>query len=304
MARSRLLALSLRSFSFVAALVAVACSSDDTGSATAQIRGFCASYAASPAFSCCTADDRKNPNFRLRYHYGTQAECADILSQEAAQASGREGFDGAAAQSCLDYLNTRPCGTLPLTDVNTAEQKAGCSRVLVGIQDEGQGCNTTSECKPGLVCPPIKETGLSFCSKPAGFNQDCIGEQASSIDHPACQEGLFCSFVGVNPAGCPSPPCLDFKCVPPFDEGEPCSATECAQGLVCKDGTCQKGQLANAGESCKVPDHCADGLYCDTTAGTCAQRKADGEPCTEANNRLYECKGVCVGGTCAGFCGQ
>jgi hypothetical protein len=300
MARSRIFALSLSTF----ALVTVACSSDDAGGATAQIRDFCARYVASPAFSCCSADDRNNASFRLRYHFGSQAECVDVLSAEAAQANGREGFDGTAAQSCLDYLNTRPCGTIPLANVKLEEQKAGCAKVLSGIQDENQSCNASSECKPGLVCPPIKETGLSFCAKPAGFNQDCIGEQAGSVDHPACQEGLFCQFIGENPAGCPSPPCLQFKCVPPFEEGEPCGGTECAQGLVCKDGTCQKGQLANAGESCRVPEHCAEGLYCDTAAGTCAPRKADGSPCTESLNPLFECKGICGAGTCASFCGQ
>lgn len=293
---------SLSVFSFVG-LVA-ACSSDDGGGVNAQIRSFCASFTTSPTFACCSADDRKNPSFRSRYHFGSQGECIDVLTQQASNANGAQGFDSAAAQSCIDYLNGRPCGTLPFANVLKEEQAAGCSRVLIGLRTEGQGCITSEDCQAGLVCPPIKETGLSFCAKPAGSNQLCIGTQADSIDHPACAEGLFCSFIEENPAGCPSPPCLTYKCVPPFDEGEVCSGTECADGLTCKDGTCQKGPPNDVGGTCGVPEHCAEGLYCDTAAGKCAPRKSDGEPCSEGLNSFYECKGICAGGTCASFCGQ
>lgn len=292
---------------FVSALglvvLVAACGSDDEGGATAQIRSFCGSYVSSAAFACCSGEDRNNPNFNLRYHYRSQGECIDVLTQQSAQAEGRQGFDSAAAASCLQYLGSRSCGVLPLVDVRKAEAEAGCFRVLTGIQDEGKVCNSSEDCKPGLVCPPIKETGLSFCSKPGGSNQSCIGAQAESVDHPACAEGLFCSFVGENPAGCPSPPCLQYKCVPPYEESEPCGGTECAAGLVCKDGTCQKGQPNGVGGTCRVPEHCAEGLYCDTAAGTCAERKSDGAACSETNNRFYECKGICAAGTCTSFCG-
>lgn len=291
----------------IAALV-VACGSDDSGGTSALIRNFCASYSASPTFSCCTADDRENSNFGLRYRFASQASCVDSLSQQASQAEGRQGFNNDAASSCLSFLNSRACGTLPLADARKAEQAAGCYKILSGIQKEGQNCIASDDCEPGLVCPTIKETGLSFCAKPATTNQDCIGAQAESADHPACAEGLFCQFISENPAGCPSPPCLIYKCVPPFEEGDPCSGTECATGLVCKDATCQKGAPNGAGGSCRIAEHCAEGLYCDgntvTTPGTCVARKASGEACTVANNTLYECKGICAGGTCAGFCGQ
>ncbi|MFO0735838.1 MAG: hypothetical protein U0270_08160 [Labilithrix sp.] len=294
---------SLSAFGLVA-LVA-ACSSDPEPASTVQIRNFCTSYAASPAFSCCSAEDRNNLNFRLRYRFGSQAECTDVLTQQATQAEGKQGFDAAAAESCLSYLNSRTCGTLPLANVQKEERQAGCYKVLSGIQAEGQLCSTSDDCQPGLLCPILKETGLSYCSKPASSNQDCIGDLAGSVDHPACGEDLICSFIVENPpSSCPTPPCRQYKCVPPFEKDDPCTGTECGEGLVCREFTCQSGAPGGAGAGCRVPEHCGEGLYCDTAIGKCSERKADGAPCNDALNPFFECKGICAGGTCASFCGQ
>lgn len=298
--------MSVRASLSAAALVALvaACSSDDDMSVNAQIKSFCNSFASAPAFSCCTAEDRKDGAFISRYRYNSAAECADVLTNQAAQAEGKQGFDNDAAQSCLNYLNSRQCGITALRSVNLDEQKAGCARVLVGLRKEGEGCVVSEDCETGLVCPPIKETGLSFCAKPAGFNINCLGTNANSIDHPACQQNLFCEFQGENPAGCPNPPCLIYQCVPPIDEGEPCSGTECADGLTCREGTCQKGAKTAAGENCQITDQCADGLYCDPGTGSCTARKDEGVTCDVANNDRFECKGVCRNGSCSSFCGQ
>jgi hypothetical protein len=290
-------------FAFVAA-----CGNDDSGGASAAIRSFCAQYVSSAAFACCNAQDKQQGQFLVRYRYSSADECADALNNQQSASNGKQTFDSDAAQKCIAYLGSRQCGITESAAVRLAEEQAGCAGILAGTADENQTCNVSEDCKPGLVCPLLKETGLSYCAKPGGFNQDCLGEQAASVDHPACQQNLFCSFIGENPAGCPSPPCNQYKCVPPFDQGESCSGTECAPGLVCKDQTCQTGSLNGEGGSCVITDHCADGLYCDPTAGECKQRLAEGAPCKVANNPIFECKGLCVGagdtGTCATFCSQ
>lgn len=258
-------------------------------------------------FSCCNATDRATGVFLGRYHYTSVDLCVATLSLQLESSNGHQAFDSGAAQSCLAYLNQRPCGTVPTTEVKAAEENAGCDRVLGGLETEGQACVTQEDCKPGLFCPSSKDTGSAFCSKPATENQDCYGQQADSTSHPACAQGLLCIYVDTN-NDCPNPPCLEYACVQPFEQGDECSALECGQGLACTDGTCEQGGPNQAGGYCNVPEHCASGLYCDTDAGTCAPQKADGEACTIAKNSFFECKGICVGtgatGTCASFCGQ
>lgn len=295
-------------FAFVAAgLGAVACSSDQNATSEA-ISSFCASYMSASTFSCCTAADRSQAAFLGRYRFTSAALCESTLSQQLSQSNGHQVFDAQAASSCLAYLNGRACGTQPTASVKAAEEQAGCGRVLAGTEDVGQACVTQEDCKPGLFCPSSKDTGSAFCSKPATENQDCYGQQAGSVTHPACAQGLLCIYQGTNPDGCPSPPCDQYACVPPFEQGDACAALECGQGLACTDGTCEQGGPNPAGGFCLVTEHCASGLYCDTDAKTCAPQKADGQPCSPAKNALFECKGICAGagatGTCSSFCGQ
>ena len=290
------------------ALGAIACSSDDSSSTSEAISSFCGSFVSAQTFSCCSAQDRASGVFLLRYRFDSQQECISALSLQLAQSNGYQAFDAKAAATCLSYLNGRRCGIDPTADVETAEETAGCGRVLGGLRDVGEACVNQEDCKPGLFCPSSKDTGSAFCTQPATSNQDCYGQQAGSVDHPACGSGLLCIFQGENPDGCPSPPCLEYTCVPPFDQGDSCSALECGQGLACTDGTCEAGGPNQAGGFCRITEHCASGLYCDIDAGTCAAQKSDGETCTVANNSLFECKGICTGtgvtGTCTSFCGQ
>ncbi|MBX3231696.1 MAG: hypothetical protein KIT84_23280 [Labilithrix sp.] len=302
-------------------LLVAACNGDEGSPTSAAIRSFCTRYADASAFACCSAEDRAEPSFGARYRYATANDCINVLTAQEASAEGRQAFDGAAADSCIAHLSSRQCG-IPVTQaVVRAEQEAGCGRVLVGRAAEGQQCQSSDDCAIGLVCPPIADTGSAVCAKPAPAGQECNGQQVASIDHPGCADGLSCFFVGENPAGCPTPPCNVFKCVLPFEEGDQCAGNECADGLVCKfvpadPGNpgdvdafrCVRGQPAGVGERCLAFEHCAQGLYCDTGAQQCAERKTDGADCRIGNNPLYECRGNCKGtgdfGTCASFCGN
>ena len=68
----------------------------------------------------------------------------------------------------------------------------------------------------------------------------CIGDLAGSVDHPACGEDLICSFIVENPrAAAPRLRAGSTKCVPPFEKDDPCTGTECGEGLVCREFTCQ-----------------------------------------------------------------
>jgi hypothetical protein len=300
----------------VAALPAllVACTDDDEATGpSAEVRGFCDSLFASPGFSCCSEADRSERQFAVRNRYQSAEDCANQLGLAAVD--GRRAFDPQAASTCLAHVNGRTCGASPTSTYRMEEEAAGCGRVMAGQKKEGETCVAHEDCAVGLVCPPPRDTGgLSTCAQPSPINQGCIGTLSkTSVDHPACQPGLACTFVG-QASACPLPPCLIFQCVPLGEQGEGCSGLDCAKGLACLtdeatgNPTCQPvtGPSAQGGP-CRIPDQCADGLYCDLATFTCAPKKAAGEPCSSPTNTLLECKGFCKGdqtGVCVSFCGS
>jgi hypothetical protein len=172
--------------------------------------------------------------------------------------------------------------------------------VMSGTQAEGQTCDISDDCKPGLVCPRVQETGASTCTGPAAANQTCVSAQPS-VGHPACAPGLYCALVGENPS-CITPPCPDYRCVPPLEEGERCVGLECASGLSCNDGKCSKAGPTPVGGSCSLTDHCAAGNYCDPSTAKCTARKSTGAACTDSGNFAFECNGLCSNGVCVAFC--
>lgn len=297
-----------RVFGFGAVVFAfAACSDDPETGPSVEVRKFCQDLFASPAFTCCSDADRQERQFAVRYRYASADDCASQISQALGASEGRQRFDGRAASSCLSHLSSRQCGVTPTAEVRRAEDEAGCNRILVGLQDEGQQCVKSEDCKLGLVCPPSKDTGTSSCVKPAAINQGCAGP-STSVDHPPCEQGLTCAFFQQNPE-CLSPPCLEYRCVPFAEEGEPCTGLECAEGLSCREGVCSKEGPAPEGKACRILEHCAEGLYCDPDSGRCAPRKDAGGSCRNNGNAIFECKGICKQtsdgpGTCASFCGS
>jgi hypothetical protein len=292
----------------IVAITAAGCEDDAATGPSAEIRKFCQDLVASPAFACCSGEDKASAHFAARYKYQNADDCAVRLAQQGDSSQGRQSFDSEAAASCLSHLSSRSCGLIPNAKSREDEEKAGCARVLKGKQEENQPCTTNDDCKAGLLCPPSPDTGVSSCAKPAASNQACPGVTTGLVDHPPCEANLVCALTGENPV-CPSPPCLVFQCVPVGEENDACTGLECGAGLSCKEGVCAKGGLAPAGAGCKINDHCQPGLFCDPPSGKCTARKEAGAECRSGANAFFECKGVCknVGdgpGTCASFCGE
>jgi hypothetical protein len=289
--------------SFVAAISLGLGCSDDESETDAQIRGFCGSLFASRGYACCKESDRQSGAFPARYKYANEDDCYAQLNTQLTAVEGRRTFDPRAAASCVAYWGGRACGVSPTVKVRQEEEKAGCDRIIAGLGEEGKPCDSQGDCVPGLFCPPIKETGTSACSTPGRSNDSCNGFQSTSAEHPACEPGLVCELTGENPAGCPTPPCYQFNCVPLQGPGDPCQGLDCAAGLSCRAGICTQSGPSPAGTGCQITDQCEDGLFCDPGSGTCAPRKAAGQACRPANNPRLECKGFCSeAGVCTDFC--
>ncbi|MCA9666389.1 MAG: hypothetical protein KC503_12400 [Myxococcales bacterium] len=90
--------------------------------------------------------------------------------------------------------------------------------------------------------------------------------------------------------------CRDYRCRVASEVGGPCKRRgHCQSGLACVAKTCQTPRAR--GEACPTGHgDCASGLICGP-AGTCSDRLADGETCTD--NAQCALRSTCIAGQCA-----
>jgi hypothetical protein len=187
-------------------------------------------------------------------------------------------LDPAAAQACIDWLQTASC------DVFTAGECSGdgcdggtaaspCVGLLAGMFEdvsgvgEGQSCESDG-CMDGLYCvggqilPDAGALSCRVCQAPVPLGADCSQANLPCVTGAYCKRDLqgaaLCSPLGAAGAGCQSPQeCLSGFCNYP-------------QG-VCDDG-------GRPGDACAVQTDCRAG-YCDA-GGHCADYQAAGADCT------------------------
>jgi hypothetical protein len=213
-----------------------------------------------------------------------------------ARSSENVRFDAAAEQLCIAELNGADC---EIDDV--------CSRVFVGVLEEGAACEQGVECESAYCAVPDGED-CGVCEAPREENESCVltGDdvipcaadlycdseagvcRAFGELGDACGTNLYCG-VGLYCGG-------DEVCVAYPGENEACPDYVCADGLECEDDGEQRrcvdaGPGAEIGDSCPTVGGTCDGfwetgLLCDGDAlgmpGTCQQvtLKDAGESCT------------------------
>lgn len=215
--------------------------------------------------------------------------------------AGRLGYDGVAAQACLDALDTETCdGFRFMNDVPE------CSALFTPLVDEGGDCypdatvyfsvtGAPTECLDGYcdtanrqVCPgtcePRKSNGAA-CVSTAECQPDsyCDGTECQSrvdLDAPcsygdACRPDLVCSWLPAEEIGI---------CKRPSEPGDACSDSEpCVGGYFCAAGECQS--KVETGEECLQHHQCwNDELCIDRDADgpdprTCGEVGAEGAAC-------------------------
>jgi hypothetical protein len=175
------------------------------------------------------------------------------------------------------------------------------------MQNEGQPCRFSVECKDGLACEGYAVGVDGTCKKPPRAGEACtpqpfgtiLNEAASALHHPVCAQGDWCAGK---------------TCQPRASAGQKCASNAaCAPGLACLSGKC--APRAGAGGTCEGRADCAFGLWCDTAVdggrGRCAVKRADGQPCGSEDACKGRCdrpKGVDGGtgerGKCVSVCGS
>lgn len=154
----------------------------------------------------------------------------DVAEMQAAVATGKVTYDGAAARECLNALATRPC--------SASESAPACKNVLKGAVADGQPCEGSGECASG------------FCARTCQ-RIPVVGEACEGF---VCADGAYCdrmSFkcVAQKPTGsicesseeCVSESCdsMSSTCIAQKPDGSPCTgSSQCVSGFCDASGTC------------------------------------------------------------------
>jgi hypothetical protein len=160
-----------------------------------------------------------------------------------------------------------------------------------GVSTNGEVCGACAQrVADGAACDPKSPAcAVTSACIPAsgGKTATCMAVVVVDLGGPCdtthlCGGGAFCDGTTK-------------KCVARADLGAACSiVTDCKTGLACSQKVCVTAK--KAGESCSVDANdntdCLQGLYCDTTSGTCMQPVvgASGAACDDIK---VVCEGSC-----------
>ena len=235
----------------------------------------------------CTKDDM---NQRSYLDFKPEVESAKKSCEERVLSAQVE-FHASVAAQCLAAAEKRE----PATSFSSFSAVAECSGVLSGKVAAGQPARFVEECAPGLTLRKGK------CEPPAAANAECDndgrGPLAKEGDHPSCEPGLACRYVGEWADG-EAPPRKCIKAV----LGERCNLMlgNCPNGSTCYQGVCR--EPGAVGAECMNDFDCRDGAMCDLPGGLfgkCAPLKALGEKCKAFSSCA---SGHCRAGKCSAFC--
>lgn len=185
----------------------------------------------------------------------------------------------------------------------------GCPGYCYSGQRVGGSCSNDRDCAAGLYCHSPGYTCQEYSHIP--------GEGQSCNFTVGCQPGLYCDayFGGacrpqisagacpnISRAMAPGHGCFDGAAAPLLGAGDTCNpwASRCGPGLYCSSGyVCT--QQPSAGEPCAsaagVWQGCIGG-YCGMSTFRCVESLPD--PCYSD----WDCasRGYCVNGKCEGYC--
>ena len=180
----------------------------------------------------------------------------------------------------------------------------------------GDGCNATCQLEPGWACAtpgdPCTEAPLCGDSFIESGEECDDGNTTGGTLYP---DGGVDLDGGVVEDGCTS----DCKVEPGWlcpDEGQPCHAALCGDGIVAGTEECDDGN-SRSNDGCDSTCHLEPGYYCPTPGAACqhtvcGDRIVQGsEQCDDGNNDLGDgCTPTCIlepnctNGVCQPVCGD
>jgi hypothetical protein len=155
--------------------------------------------------------------------YGGVVGIADFNS---ALDSGLVLYDASAAKTCLDYVYSFTCGTVPASAITFIRDQ--CFGAMQGTLTAGNGpCVNSLQCTSGLYCQLTADGGPGNCTALKTQGQPCVDTTLSTD----------CTYLG---NGTPALYCFD-----PMDGGAPTcqpalplDASTCTGNAACQTWTC------------------------------------------------------------------
>lgn len=207
----------------------------------------------------CNGTETCNPE--LGCQAGSEPDCDDGIA--------------CTADSCDE--NSDACAHVPqdgsCDDGEPCNGNEQCDAVLGCVAgtppdcDDGNWCNGLESCEPGQGCvagaPPVCDDGIECTIDSCDEGLDAC---ASTPDHDACDNGLFCDGAETCDAVDGCQPGGGDPCIPPTqcdEENDRCSGCSdddhCDDGVDCTADTCEAGQCVNDPDD----SNCDDGLFCN-----------------------------------------
>jgi hypothetical protein len=234
---------------------------------------------------------------------------SDVATLKADIASGKVGYDGVKAGTCIEAFE-RAYGSTPALCKQSERAAIGtegsedCASVFTGTVPAGGACFYAEECAGGgsceqtdPACSPAQQCCAGTClAKPTPIP---VGGACAAAFDQTCVDGAFCYMAT---------PTSTLTCLMPSEiEGTACtSAYLCASPLFCDldpatgMGTCRRAAATGASCNISVSFGACDDLrdYCDDATGTCKPRVVAGGTCDP--QQTANCVGytVCQGTIC------
>lgn len=244
----------------------------------------------------------------LSFCYGTdiypEAEAAEFAADTETRClaaapeveAGRLAFDGLAAGTCVETIDTTNCDGFTFVE-GTVE----CRDVFSGLVGPGDPCypgaaqhfsSARDECAQGY-CDVSGQACPGECVALIEDDEACLTSQQCAADS-FCAEGLCTPRPALGEVcsgdACPidascvsAPGATEGVCVARSQAGQPCDEAEpCSSGFQCLDGEC-RSKVAT-GESCTFRWNCAEGERCldrDGEGRTCGEPGGSNVPCEQ-----------------------
>ncbi|MCK6545956.1 hypothetical protein L6R52_08810 [Myxococcota bacterium] len=242
-------------------------------------------------------------------HETTEADCVaatrcgDFTKDQLTELG--VALDEDAVDACLGAIEALSCAEIASLRNGFGAALAVCNTLTVGTRAEGESCGglVFDDCAPGYECrftdtcpgtcvaevEKCTQDGCAadeYCSyateqcvEKAALGETCELNLINDVTRRTCVEGTYCgaaenqapTCLAVIAAGQSCAECLDPDC--------------CETGYYCApDGEAPQTCVARSaeGESCNFFASCAEGLFCDFTAGSCAQPGALGDACNDS----------------------
>ncbi|HTM22089.1 MAG TPA: hypothetical protein VL172_16320 [Kofleriaceae bacterium] len=171
--------------------------------------------------------------------------------------------DGDAFDACRDWLATATCD-----DFAARGDDNPCDDVLVGTVEAGGLCDTSEQCAGEAYCDQPDAEACGSCTAlkendaPCGGDEECLSER--------CDDTNVCADLAAD--------------------GDPCVVDDdCVGVLICNANMeCDTEPTWAVGSPCDdILNDCGFGetdLYCNQSAGQCAEFRALGEACGASDN--------------------